>query len=767
MDSVGEIRAYLDQAIAAGGAIDDLARQWAARYPSDLPAFRRRAVKAWIAQGTKYRDIRHWGKFRRALILGAAIWGDPFIVEFEQAGLLLPRDAPHQEFSACLRDLARQIANGDALSRLRDRVETYRSYVEFAAFVDAHDRHARRLLNERPFRFGRTLVAFTGLHFLRALFDFEVGAEYANVFAEHGSPERLAEAASIIIALANEHLPLQSHDFTFPLSGIDVSADFIFLLRYGAALVAVRETGKMISIMNYELARVRGSRLRVYRLQGARPDVEYTLRLGFVRGEIGKIASRLYVSHESASMISMVAAAEDLLSRFPQLVELRDSDTPARRLRLHIPLAPQLFEVLSHVRFYEEAVQDDGLSQELELPINMPDAASWEIVPGFTLEAFRKVCRTLQFLSVLDAVAMRRYESDPLVVYNSLTRAVTLTDFVELLKVAGIDAEQASTFLDLLAADVRRLAFYDMQYRPFLSIAPSTFQVGNAAESTPLEVVYSSGVVMTANVTVNVQRAHSIRIKANATAFVALAAEALRSVFENVRTGVALKLGDDATDVDIMVLSQRTLYLIECKHSITPTGAHELRDLWSDINHGVHQLMVAMKILDTEMPSYLAGLYPGTKKAQCASLRIQPVVLCSHRVFSGLSLAGIPIRDQASLARVCGDGIVSMGSEDDSGHLVMRRYRLRPNEKATADDFDDYLSDSSRFFEMFRPFMHEYDHLDRLLGGSLVLARNTFVCNIAQDAWSEHLEQMGAVSVNSERHAVERLGPTPLGGDVR
>ena len=112
-----------------------------------------------------------------------------------------------------------------------------------------------------------------------------------------------------------------------------------------------------------------------------------------------------------------------------------------------------------------------------------------------------------------------------------------------------------------------------------------------------------------------------------------------------------------------MVLTERTLYLIECKHSITPTGAHELRDLWRDIDHGVHQLKLAMEILGVRRQSYLAGLFPGTTKTQAARLRIQPCVLCSHRVFSGLSLDGIPVRDFASLALICGDGIVGMGGE--------------------------------------------------------------------------------------------------------
>jgi hypothetical protein len=212
-------------------------------------------------------------------------------------------------------------------------------------------------------------------------------------------------------------------------------------------------------------------------------------------------------------------------------------------------------------------------------------------------------------------------------------------------------------------------------------------------------IARTSGIVASSNVTVNVQRAHGIR--------------------------------------------ERTLYLIECKHSVTPTGAHELRDRWRDINHGVYQLKLAMRILGLRLRSYLAGLFPGTTEAQSARLRIQPCVLCSHRVFSGLSLYGIPVRDVASLALTCGDGVVGMGAEDDSGHVVMQQYRLRANASTTQEDFDEYLADKSRFFEMFRPFMHEYDRLDRLFGGSVVLAYNTFVHDLSQEAWAAHLERIG------------------------
>jgi hypothetical protein len=162
-------------------------------------------------------------------MLGGLVLGLPFVIDAEQAGLLLPGNAPHQEFSTCIRDLARQLENaGDGeLPHLADRVRTYRAYDEVSALADGRGREARRLLAERPFRFGRTLIAFTNLYFLSEQFLFEVGNEFEDLFCEHGSPERLAEAASAVIALANEQRPLEAHDFTFPLSGIDVSDEFI------------------------------------------------------------------------------------------------------------------------------------------------------------------------------------------------------------------------------------------------------------------------------------------------------------------------------------------------------------------------------------------------------------------------------------------------------------------------------------------------------------------------------------------------------------
>jgi hypothetical protein len=41
----------------------------------------------------------------------------------------------------------------------------------------------------------------------------------------------------------------------------------------------------------------------------------------------------------------------------------------------------------------------------------------------------------------------------------------------------------------------------------------------------------------------------------------------------------------------------------------------------------------------------------------------------------------------------------------------------------------------ARLFEMFRPFMPEFARLDRLFGGSIAVASDTFVHQVAQHEW--------------------------------
>ena len=763
MESQQEIRTQLDLTVAKRDSLASMRGRWTDRYPSDSVVFRRTAMKAWCAQMDQYKHRLHFGKFRRALVLGTAVLGRTFLRELDQAGFLLAGQVPNRSFATCLRDLARYLSTVDrsaALSHLAQRVQTYRAYHGLSMSIHAHTESVRRLLAQRPFPFGKTAISMLNLCFLRAYFGFESGAEYSKFFEEHTSPERFAEAVSTVIALSNEQSPLEVADFALPSSGIDVSDEFVEALRYGAAKCALRDVAKLISVFRYELVRTSGVDSRVYELRPPDRQLEYAIRLGFIRSEVGNASGGLYVARRTTvPLLSMRTAAETLLREVPEFVEVTAQGTPLHRMRFRVPAARDVFKRLSRLRFYEDDLLEERLSQELELPLGTTDSKGADLVSGVNTSTFLQIWRNLALLAVLDITALRRFQADPTVFYNSLMRSIPRESFADLLNILGMEHLHLSALVELIGADVNELGFYDTQYRPFLCVNSTKFSVEGGDTTFPASVIFASGLVATTNIVANVQRAHGVRFKGNAGEFVNVVADTLRDVFPNVRKDSAVRCGAECTDIDVLVLSERKLYVIECKHSVTPASIHELRDLWRDINHGADQLKRAMRILRERLHDYIAGWFPGTKKRQTSELRIQPCVLCSHRALSGFSIDGIPIRDFASLTLVLGDAIVGMGSEDESGELVMQRYRLRETRTATQRDFDEYLSDGSRFFQMFKPFMREFSRRERLMDGDFTLLHRTFALAVSQEEWASHVEGLGGIRVSDERRSVRELQP--------
>jgi hypothetical protein len=232
----------------------------------------------------------------------------------------------------------------------------------------------------------------------------------------------------------------------------------------------------------------------------------------------------------------------------------------------------------------------------------------------------------------------------------------------------------------------------------------------------------------------------------------------VRKVVRLVKTNAAIKDGATRTDIDIVALSDNTLYLFECKHSITPTGPHEMRDLWRDIQKGISQLEVALAILSVRLADYLAGWFPGTARDMARHVRIRPVVLCSHRVFSGLTLRGIPVRDYASLGHVLGDGIVRTGTPKDDKTVEVIRYRLRAAEDPSPADLDNYLGGQSTFFRMFEPFMRPYTAID-YVRDKVILAQESFVYQLNDEAWQANLESLGAHRLPDEEVTIGPAQP--------
>ena len=604
------------------------------------------------------------------------------------------------------------------------------------------------------------MLALANWAFLRRDFDFSDSPELDRFLRAFQGPEEVAAAVSAVIALANQARALEVADFTFPMAGLEMSPACSHLLDHGRRVSRLAEIEKLIAFLGYRLQVLRTGPPVVLGLSAPSKDIEYALRLGFVRAEIGTGSSRLRVAQRESTSpsYSVMAVVETLLDSFQdKLFKIIYPDTPLRRVGFHIPMWSEMFERISNWGFYEDVVMEEKLAQELEIPMRVEGGDDWEVMDGLDLRTFQRTWRILRVLTLLDIAFLRRHQDDTGVVGNSLSKVISQEGLRDLLFAVGLTDQQVVTFLKLVAADVNQLGHLDIQYRPFLAVNPSTVQIGDEVVTTTQEIVYAPAVVASANILPNVQRAHSIRVATNAEAFVAVVADHIKTLFPRVRTNCAISLGAIETDVDIVALGEDTLYLFECKHSMTPTGAHEIRDLWRDINKGVAQVERAAKILRERVADYLSGWFPGTDKSVAERVRLSTCVLCSHRVFSGLRLRGVPVRDYASLALTLGDATVSMGYSEDGTHMVLERYRLRDTNAVTPTDLDNYLSDEAIFFRFFRPFMRPYTSIDRL-SESVTIAQESFVYAMELDEWKSRLEQLGAVRLANETMT---LGPTP------
>jgi hypothetical protein len=211
-----------------------------------------------------------------------------------------------------------------------------------------------------------------------------------------------------------------------------------------------------------------------------------------------------------------------------------------------------------------------------------------------------------------------------------------------------------------------------------------------------------------------------------------------------------VKSGVENTDIDIVLLEGKTLYLFECKHSVPPTSSHEKRDVWEDIEKGTRQLRVALRVLadPARRLDYLTGWFPGMTREDAMAVRIVPCVFCSHRIFAGMQHDTIPIRDYASFAKLTGDGIMGIGVAEGE-EFVFQRFRIVGERGFSVEDLDDYISADPKFFQTFKPFMHPVSRFVRC--GGATIARKTYVFGMENDEWINHMSSLGFARLEDER----------------
>ena len=721
---------------------------------------RKRQAKALLQLGIEHKIHGRFGRLRSAILVGVTLLQQEFLTNAERDGLFLSDGVPLGKFGDFLRGLILETGHltDESWNILAKRLTTYSTYHELAAIVSQLRSAAIPRLKTHPRHDLKKIIALTNLFFLHSHLAFEVPRHLIPLFSELGEPEELSSIASLLIAEANHWRALDSLDLGLPVVTGLLDQNVLHLIAYGQAAVELSEVGKHISLYGYVFDRSAVGGRPVFYLKPPLPEFEYALRLGYVRSEMGIRYAYRGNEPDAVTAISVAEFAEAIAHRFrEEFSDIRAAGTDARRMRLRIPfpIPERIADFLGEGRFYDDLVEEDVLGQDFIFPLRRDTDPEIQLTDKLDLKTFSRIWRVLRFLAFLDIALLRPHSrTDPYLFLNSLVRIGREDALVEMVSSLGISREQGQEFLRLVTADVRHLGYFDFQYRPFLRMMRGRIPPPAKIEG-PQEILHASALVAGANIMRNVQAANKIRLTLNAGIFVEAVAGLMASRFRRVTTNRRIAGEGRNTDIDVVVFEGARVYLFECKHSIPPTGPHEMRDIWEDIEKGVKQLRVAIETFGDPKAalSYLTGWFPGTKQKDCENLRLVPCVLCSNRIFSGLTHDGIPIRDYASLARLIDDGTVAMGGQDETGRVVMFRYRLwRDPTGFNAADLDDYLGAESRYFKMFAPFMHPCTRFKRI--GNSTVARGTYNYGVEVGMWRAHLESLGCEFVGAEEPPV-------------
>jgi len=704
-----------------------------------------------------FKERGHFEQLRAVTFIGLTDLGETFLSPLERTGAFIVRAQFRRKRAEDF--LSRLYAEVDRVRAdwglLHERLKTYLVFARFSRILSDDEASASALLSKRPRLLLKAALAVANLAFLKEYLKFELPQPLVNRLEVAGPPETIASIVSALLALANHKATLDSFDLGVPFIGNLEDETLWRLLEHGRALIETHEVAQQISLFGYVLDVSQTKSGPVFCLSGPTPEFEYSVRLGYVRGEIHRGPGLPDLKDLPA--MSMTTLAELFLHDFKEkILEVPDEDTEFRRARIVFPILPGLVDLLN-AGFIDDVSEREGLMQEFMYPMRLAEKADrgpFRLTETLTLDAFMKMWRMLRFMSLVDIAAIRTFlKRDYVTFVNSLVRVTKDQETVELLASLGFSAEEAAEFVSLVSASVNGLGYYDLQYRPFIHIAAT--HVPSLRYKSPPETIHLSGLVATTSMMRNVQIANRIRFEDLPHVFVLTLSGLFKTRFQHVITNRKIKTPEGETDIDLVLYTGNRIYLFECKHSVFPCGPHETRDILEDIEKGAKQLTLARAALssDDAQQRYLAQWFPDLNLATGINLPISIAILCSQRVLCGIEWNGLPVRDYASLSKLIDDGSVSVTNLIDEMGITMARFSLVDEGGFSSGDLDDYLARESRYFGLYKRFMRPVCRLERLR--NLTLAYDSYVFNLASDEWLQYMEEIGARRLPDQRHEIK------------
>lgn len=611
----------------------------------------------------------------------------------------------------------------------------------------------RALLRARPPYLLKALIACADIAFLlRSLPEDQAQSLLSHLPAvKADSPEEIAEVVSRVIAEASELAPVEHDDLNAEVAEGLRDPRLELVLRIGAARCALGEFQKSTVILGYEVVRDDEA---TYTLRPPDMEFERRLRISHATGELARRTGGLHLSRRFAGAMLLHDFAKLYARRLGDR-SIKVAERPFPRVVVSLPLAEYASRLFLERGNFLDDVMEMTLHEDLQLHgVDLQEAVlSSSLTVGRYLELFRLF--RLQ-TALHTALVLRGAQGAAHLIVNSLLPVLTREQLAGVLYNAEGEAtpENVDAFIDALTwpppKSLRRgggTEHLELQYTPLLQIRG--------------QYLLAPRLVLNANALRNTFSAQRARIPTAGDAFTRAVAELLRKVFPHVAVERKYDIQGLSGDVDVVVLHGAVLYLFECKHSLPAATTHEHRDLLEDVKTGAAQLLRAQQALplDPALRNRLKQWFPDAEIGALNEWRYVPCVVTATRMFSGIELTGIPVRDIFSLENVLLRGsleIIAAGA----GDLMLRQYSFWRGEKFSPDDLEDYLRIGGLYWQTRGVHSVDLAVLEARVPPGVSLVTET--CRVTFESWEESVSRLDALGLRVvEERREPRASPTP------
>ncbi len=403
-------------------------------------------------------------------------------------------------------------------------------------------------------------------------------------------------------------------------------------------------------------------------------NFEKAIRLGYIRTDLQKMTDKI----ETFDALSFQKLVDDLNDKIDfDFFELaNDFGYERYRVKMPEPLFEKLIEnfILPNTLFEEEIIYLSLTFKEQLLTFD--DLEKINLKKNLTLGEFLKIQRVFIIFYLFFAKGIFKIEKIKTdILLRSLIPSFTEEDLYTLLqKVFPI--EKIEDFLDLVCWDPGMDYIFDLQYHPILNF-DKNFII-------PLSVFTHSN---------SIRNAYASEYKRNNKELMSDGkidplVDALILSLKNAGIECYAQINIGSTDIDIVAVYDKVLFVFECKQSLLPVSIFDLRTTFDYIKKAEKQIDLIKQ--DFDEGNLIKKIEQKTKKNIGEITNIHGAIILSNRLFNG-NIFKYPVRNIHEITNMINKGVI----RTDKGE-----FHLWPEKKLSSQFLIDYLSLKNEVYEL-------------------------------------------------------------------